>query len=186
MSYFVHESSYVDEDVTIGDGTRIWHFCHILSNSTIGENCTIGQNVCIGPDVVIGNHCKIQNNVSIFKGVTLEDAVFCGPSTVFTNVINPRADIRRMGEIKETRVKKGVSLGANCTVICGNTIGEYAFIGAGTVVTKDIPPYGLFVGNPARHNGWVCACGVRLEDGLCCETCRIQYRLDNGRLSIES
>ncbi|MCS7201940.1 MAG: N-acetyltransferase, partial [Dictyoglomus sp.] len=151
--YFVHESSYVDEPVEIGEGTKIWHFCHILPYTTIGKNCVIGQNVMIGPRVKIGNNVKIQNNVSIYEGVELEDDVFCGPSCVFTNVINPRAFIERKSEFKKTIVKKGATIGANATIICGVTIGEYAFVGAGAVVTKDVPPYALVVGVPARQVG---------------------------------
>lgn len=173
--YFVHESSYVDDRVEIGRGTKIWHFSHVLSGSRIGENCNIGQNVVIGPDVAIGNGCKIQNNVSIYKGVTLEDEVFCGPSMVFTNVYNPRSGIRRMDELRPTLVKKGASIGANATVLCGIAIGSYAFIGAGAVVLKDVPDYALVVGNPARQKGWMCECGVRLEDELNCPACEKRY-----------
>ncbi len=175
MGFFVHESSYVDENVIVGGGTRIWHFCHIISGSRIGENCNIGQNVVIGPDVVVGNRCKIQNNVSVYKGVTLEDDVFCGPSTVFTNVFNPRAHVRRMDEAMQTLVKKGATLGANCTIICGNTIGAYAFVGAGAVVTKDVPDHALVTGNPARQVGWMCECGEKLNADLRCERCAMQY-----------
>ena len=153
--YQVHPSSYVDTPVSIGAGTRIWHFCHIMPGTVIGQNCVIGQNVAIGPNVAIGNGCKIQNNVSVYKGVTLEDDVFCGPSMVFTNVINPRAHIRRMAELRPTLVRQGATLGANCTIICGVTIGRYAMIGAGTVVTRDVPAYALVVGNPGRQVGWV-------------------------------
>jgi len=149
----IHESSYI-EDSEIGEGTKVWHFCHIY-NSIIGKKCSIGQNVVIGPDVLIGDKCKIQNNVSIYKGVTLKRCVFCGPSVVFTNVYNPRAFVVRMDEIKSTLVKEGATLGANCTIICGVTIGEYAFVGAGSVVTKDVPDYALVVGNPARIVGKV-------------------------------
>ena len=170
--YFIHESSYVDDGVTIGSGTRIWHFCHVMSGSRIGENCNIGQNVVIGPDAVIGNGCKIQNNVSVYKGVTLEDDVFCGPSMVFTNVFNPRAHILRMDEARPTLVKKGASLGANCTIVCGVTIGTYAFVGAGAVVTKDVPDYALMVGNPARQTGWMCECGEKLGADLWCRRCK--------------
>ncbi len=159
----IHPSSYVDTPVRIGAGTRIWHFCHIMSGSVIGRNCIIGQNVAIGPQVTIGNGCKIQNNVSIYKGVTLEDDVFCSPSMVFTNVINPRAFIRRMEELKPTLVRQGATLGANCTIICGITIGRYAMIGASAVVTRDVPDYALVVGNPARQTGWVGKDGNRCE-----------------------
>jgi len=173
--YFVHESSYVDDGVEIGGGTKIWHFSHVLSGSSIGENCNIGQNVVIGPDVTIGNGCKIQNNVSIYKGVTLEDEVFCGPSMVFTNVYNPRSAIRRMDELRTTLVKKGASIGANATVLCGITIGCYSFVGAGAVVLKDVPDYALVVGNPGKQKGWMCECGVRLEDELNCPACEKIY-----------
>jgi UDP-2-acetamido-3-amino-2,3-dideoxy-glucuronate N-acetyltransferase len=173
--YFVHESSYVDEGVEIGRGTKIWHFSHVLSGSHIGENCNIGQNVVIGPEVMIGKGCKIQNNVSIYKGVTLEDEVFCGPSMVFTNVYNPRSAIKRMDELRPTLVRKGASIGANATVLCGITIGNYAFIGAGAVVLKDVPDYSLVVGNPGKQKGWMCECGVRLGDELNCPACEKRY-----------
>ncbi len=179
MNYFVHKSSYVDEAVSIGDGTKIWHFSHIISGSRIGDSCNIGQNVVIGPDVIIGNRCKIQNNVSLYKGVTLEEDVFCGPSMVFTNVFNPRAHIRRMDEARPTIVKKGATLGANCTIVCGHTIGAYAFVGAGAVVITDVPDYALFVGNPAKQTGWVCECGEKLSSDLFCSHCSMQY-LENG------
>ncbi|MFZ2491335.1 MAG: acyltransferase [Thermoanaerobaculia bacterium] len=161
--YFVHESSYVDEPSTIGAGTKIWHFSHVLKGSKLGEGCNIGQNVVIGPNVTIGNNVKIQNNVSVYDGVELEDDVFCGPSMVFTNVINPRSHVLRKHEYRKTLVKRGASMGANCTIVCGATIGEYAFIGAGAVVTKDVPAYALMVGNPARLKGWMCQCGEKLE-----------------------
>lgn len=176
MDYFVHESAYIDEGTTIGGGTKIWHFSHILSGSRIGENCNIGQNVVIGPDVIIGNNCKIQNNVSAYKGVTLEDGVFCGPSMVFTNVCNPRAEIRKMDQARPTLVKKGATIGANATIICGLTIGRYAFIGAGAVVTKDISDHALVTGNPAKQIGWMCECGERLDDGLKCRECGKKYK----------
>ena len=177
--YFIHESSYVDAEVDIGGGTKIWHFSHILKGSKIGRNCNIGQNVMIGPDVAIGDGCKIQNNVSVYKGVTLEEEVFCGPSVVFTNVHNPRAHIRRMDEIRPTLIKRRTSLGANCTVICGVTIGCYAFVGAGSVVTKDVPDYALVMGVPARISGWMCECGEKLElsgDLATCSACGLKYR----------
>ncbi len=161
--YFAHESAFIDDGVEIGEGTRIWHVSHVIKGSRIGRNCSIGQNVVIGPDVVIGNGVKIQNNVSVYRGVTLEDGVFCGPSMVFTNVVNPRSEIPRMQELRPTLVKRGATLGANCTIVCGVTIGRYAFVGAGAVVTKDVPDYALVVGNPARIVGWVCACGVKLR-----------------------
>lgn len=175
-TYFAHESAYVDDDVKIGDETKIWHFSHILSGSVIGINCNIGQNVVIGPDVIIGNHCKIQNNVSIYKGVTLEDGVFCGPSMVFTNVYNPRAEIRKMNQLRPTLVEKGATIGANATIVCGVTIGRYAFIGAGTVVTKDIPDHALMIGNPAAQIGWACTCGERLADNLTCLSCGNKFQ----------
>ena len=160
--YFIHESAYVDKPVDIGEGTRIWHFCHILPNTKIGKNCIIGQNCMIGPDVKIGNSCKIQNNVSIYKGVELEDDVFCGPSCVFTNVLTPRAFIERKHEFKNTLVKKGATIGANATIVCGNTIGKYAMIGAGAVVVSDVEDYALYIGVPAVKAGWVCKCGIVL------------------------
>ena len=178
-SYFVHESSYVDEEVEIGAGTQIWHFSHILSGSRIGKNCNIGQNVVIGPDVAIGNGCKIQNNVSVYKGVTLEDGVFCGPSMVFTNVYNPRSAIRRMDELRPTLVERGASIGANATIICGITLGRYAFVGTGAVVLKDVPDYALMAGNPAKHKGWMCACGVQLSfkgTEAICGACSRKYK----------
>jgi UDP-2-acetamido-3-amino-2,3-dideoxy-glucuronate N-acetyltransferase len=158
MKYLIHESIYIDEDVVIGSGTRIWHFCHIISGSRIGGNCKIGQNVVTGPDAIIGHHCKIQNNVSIYKGVTLEDNVFCGPSMVFTNVFNPQAHIQRMDEAWPTLVKNDAILGVNCTIVCGHTIGLYALVAAGTVVIKDIPDYALVAVNPSRQIGWFCQC----------------------------
>ena len=176
--YFVHESSYIDEDVEIDKGTKIWHFCHILRGTKIGKNCVIGQNCMIGPDVTVGNRCKIQNNVSVYKGVTLEDEVFVGPSAVFTNVINPRAFIERKHEFKPTLVKRGATIGANATIICGNTIGEYAMVAAGAVVTKDVPPHALVMGVPAKQVGWVCVCGVRLEErngAFVCPECGRSY-----------
>ncbi len=173
--YYVHPTAVVDHDVAIGEDTKIWCFSHILSGSRIGRKCNIGQNVMIGPDVVIGNACKIQNNVSIYKGVTLENQVFCGPSMVFTNVFNPRAHIRRMAELRPTLVKKGATFGANCTVVCGHTIGQFAFIGAGAVVTTDVPDYALMTGNPARQAGWMCECGEKLTDDLQCPACKKLY-----------
>jgi len=161
--YFVHESSYVDDPCCIGPGTKIWHFCHIMKNSRIGAECNIGQNVVISSDVVIGNNVKIQNNVSVYTGCILEDDVFCGASMVFTNIMNPRSHVVRRSEYQTTLVRKGASLGANATVVCGTTIGLYAFVGAGSVVTRDIPDYALVYGNPARQHGWMCACGITLE-----------------------
>ena len=164
-NYFVHESSYVDEPCTIGENTKIWHFSHVMAGSEIGTGCNIGQNVVIGPRVSIGNRVKIQNNVSVYEGVELEDEVFCGPSMVFTNVFTPRSGTPRnsSSDYLKTLVKKGASIGANATIVCGNTIGEYAFIGAGSVVTKDVPAYAVVYGNPARVHGYACECGVKLE-----------------------
>ena len=172
---FVHETAVIDGNVTVGTGTKIWHFSHILHDSMLGSGCNIGQNGVIGPDVAIGTGCKIQNNVSIYKGVVLEDEVFCGPSIVFTNVYNPRAHIRKMDEIRPTLVKKRATLGANCTIICGVTIGCYAFVGAGAVVTKNVADHALVAGNPARRIGWVCQCGERLADDLKCIACGMSY-----------
>lgn len=169
--YFIHESSYIDKDVSIGSGTKIWHYSHVMTGATIGPGCVIGKYAEIGPGVIIGQGCKIQNNVSIFKGVILEDYVFCGPSVVFTNVFNPRAFIRRMDELRPTLVKKGATLGANCTIICGETIGRYAMVGAGSVVTRDVPDHALVMGVPARQTGWVCKCGNKAEHGLVCDVC---------------
>jgi UDP-2-acetamido-3-amino-2,3-dideoxy-glucuronate N-acetyltransferase len=168
---FVHPSAEIDDQVLIGRNTKIWHFSHVLSSSKIGEGCNIGQNVMIGPDVIIGKGCKIQNNVSVFKGVTLEDGVFCGPSMVFTNIYNPRAEIRKMDQVRPTLVKKGATIGANATIICGTTLGKYCFVGAGSVVNKNIPDYALVVGNPAKQIGWSCDCGERLSDDLECVAC---------------
>ena len=163
--FFAHESSYIDDGCRIGDGTKIWHFSHVMARAVIGAGCNIGQNVVISPDVVIGDNVKIQNNVSVYTGVVLEDDVFCGPSMVFTNVVNPRSHVSRKDEYRATRVKRGATLGANCTVVCGYTVGAYAFVGAGAVVTKDVPDHALVVGNPARITGWVCVCGVKLASG---------------------
>jgi UDP-2-acetamido-3-amino-2,3-dideoxy-glucuronate N-acetyltransferase len=181
VSYVAHESAYIDEGCRIGDGTKIWHFSHIMTGATIGARCTIGQNVVVSPDVVIGDNVKIQNNVSIYTGVILEDDVFCGPSMVFTNVVNPRSHIVRKHEFKRTLVQRGATLGANCTIVCGHTIGCYAFVGAGAVVTMDVPDYALVVGNPARVSGWVCTCGVTLAsqstvpDEVECAACGTRY-----------
>ena len=184
--FFVHESAIIDNDCNIGKGTKIWHFSHILSNSTLGESCNIGQNVVIGPDVTIGKGCKIQNNVSVYKGVILEDGVFCGPSMVFTNIYNPRAEIRKMDQVRPTRVKHGATLGANCTIVCGTTIGEYGFVGAGAVITRNVPDYALMLGNPAGRVGWMCQCGERLTDDLDCLACGNNYEKDeNGLRKVE-
>jgi UDP-2-acetamido-3-amino-2,3-dideoxy-glucuronate N-acetyltransferase len=185
--YFVHESSYVDEPCQIGEGTKIWHFSHVMANSVIGARCNIGQNVVISPGVRLGEGCKIQNNVSLYTGVTLEDFVFCGPSMVFTNVVNPRSEVVRKDEYKATLVKRGASVGANATVVCGITIGEYAFIGAGAVVTRDVPDFALVMGNPARRSGWMCRCGIKLRTNgrtLTCETCGSRYDLHGDVLRL--
>ena len=180
-SYFAHSTAIIDDNVNIGRETKIWHFSHILSNSKIGSHCNIGQNVVIGPEAVIGSQCKIQNNVSVYKGVTLEDGVFCGPSMVFTNIYNPRAEISKMDQVRPTLVKHGATLGANCTIVCGTTIGSYAFIGAGAVVNRNVQDHCLMVGNPAKPIGWVCACGERLSDALECIACEKHYeKTDQG------
>ncbi|MFW5781775.1 MAG: acyltransferase [Candidatus Muiribacteriaceae bacterium] len=174
--YFVHESSYADAGCTIGDGTKVWHFSHIMSGARIGRDCRIGQNVNIGGKAVIGDNVSIQNNVSVYDRVILEDDVFCGPSMVFTNVINPRSFIQRKDEYKETIVRKGASIGANATVVCGVEIGRYAFVGAGSVVTKDIPAYALVYGCPAVQHGCVCSCGVKLDEKYNCPECGKKYK----------
>jgi UDP-2-acetamido-3-amino-2,3-dideoxy-glucuronate N-acetyltransferase len=183
-NYFVHESSYVDAPCEIGKGTKIWHFSHIMKNAVIGENCNIGQNVVVSPYVQLGNNVKIQNNVSVYTGVICEDDVFLGPSMVFTNVINPRSGVIRKEEYMKTIVKKGASIGANVTIVCGNNIGKYAFIGAGAVVTKEVPDYALMVGNPSRNIGWMSEFGERLNfdsTGIAiCETTGSRYRLNNN------
>ncbi len=163
QKYFVHESSYVDQPCVIGKDTKIWHFSHIMKDCMIGERCNIGQNVVISPGCRVGNNVKIQNNVSVYTGVILEDDVFCGPSMVFTNVINPRSHVSRKEEYKTTRVKQGASIGANSTVVCGITLGRYCFVGAGSVVTRDVPDYAMVYGNPARVRDWVCSCGTKLD-----------------------
>lgn len=182
--FFAHESSYVDEGCTIGKGTKIWHFSHIMPNCTIGERCNIGQNVVISPGVTLGNNVKIQNNVSVYTGVVCEDDVFLGPSMVFTNVINPRSAVNRKEEYKTTMVKRGASIGANATVVCGITLGEFSFVGAGSVITKNVKPYELVYGNPARHRGWMSEHGHSLEfdadgKGRCPESGQA-YLLENG------
>lgn len=188
MKYQVHESSYVDEGCRIGDGTHIWHFCHIMSGAVVGERCNIGQNVVISPGVTLGNNVKVQNNVSIYTGVELEDDVFCGPSMVFTNVINPRSHVVRKNEFRRTRVGRGASLGANSTIVCGHDIGRYAFVGAGAVVTKHVPDHALVIGTPARIVGWVCECGVKLSGGAVppasarCPDCGATYTTHNGQV----
>ncbi|MEZ5934505.1 MAG: DapH/DapD/GlmU-related protein [Alphaproteobacteria bacterium] len=167
-SAFIHESAYVDSPVSIGADTKIWHFCHILPHVAIGRGCVLGQNVMVGPDVTIGDRCKIQNNVSLYRGITLEDGVFCGPSAVFTNVDNPRAEIERKDEFRPTLVRRGATIGANATIVCGHTLGAFCFIGAGAVVTADVPAHALMVGVPARRIGWMSEAGARLGADLVC------------------
>lgn len=181
--YFVHESSYVDKDVSIGEGTKIWHFSHIQSGVSIGENCSFGQNVNISNNVQIGNHVKVQNNVSIYEGVELEDYVFCGPSMVFTNDLTPRAKYPKgsMG-YKKTLLKKGVTVGANATIVCGHTLGRWSMVAAGAVVTKDVPDYALVAGIPAKQIGWVCECGEVLSKDFRCSSCRREYNLLENKL----
>jgi UDP-2-acetamido-3-amino-2,3-dideoxy-glucuronate N-acetyltransferase len=192
MNYFAHETAVIDEGCEIGEGTKIWHFSHIMPGCSIGQGCNIGQNCVISSEVVLGNNVKIQNNVSVYTGVTCEDDVFLGPSCVFTNVINPRSAVNRRGQYARTLVKKGASIGANATIVCGNDIGEYAFIGAGAVVTKQVPAYALLIGNPARQTGWISEFGHRLEfDALgfaVCPESQERYQLENGQVSkqIES
>lgn len=185
-NYFAHETAVIDDNCSIGEGTKIWHFSHIMSNCTIGEKCSFGQNVVVSPDVVLGRNVKVQNNVSIYSGVICEDDVFLGPSMVFTNIINPRSAVIRRDEYKETLVKKGASIGANATIICGNTIGEFSLIGAGSVVTKEVPPYALVVGNPSKQIGWVSEYGHRLvfdESGFAiCPESQEKYRLKNNKV----
>ena len=186
--YFIHKSSYVDEDVKIGKGTKIWHFSHILQGSKIGKNCIIAQNIMIGPDVKIGNNCKIQNNVSLYKGIEIQDDVFIGPSAVFTNVINPRAFIERKNEFKKTLIKKGATIGANATIICGISIGKCAFIGAGAVVTKDVSDYALVYGNLSEIKGWMCECGNKLDfivDKAKCSECKKVYSKRSENLIVQ-
>lgn len=188
MNYFKHESAYIDEGCTIGDDTKIWHFSHIMSGCNIGNGCNIGQNVVISPNVVIGNNVKIQNNVSVYTGVVCEDYVFLGPSMVFTNVINPRSEVNRRDEFMTTIIRRGASVGANATIVCGNEIGEYALIGAGAVITKPVAPYALVVGNPAHRIGWVSRYGHRLhfdKEGIAvCPETNERYRLSNGNVIL--
>lgn len=181
---FVHESAYVDEGAELGEATKVWHFSHILPGSRIGRNCSIGQNVMIGPDVSVGDDCKIQNNVSLYKGVHLEDGVFCGPSCVFTNVVNPRATVERKDEFRESRVRRGATIGANATIICGNELGEYCLIAAGAVVTKPVPPFALMAGVPARRIGWVSRAGEILDETLTCPRTGERYQETGNGLEL--
>ena len=181
----VHESSYIDEPVVIGEGSTIWHFCHVLGDVSIGRNCSIGQNVMIGPKVRIGNGCKIQNNVSLYEGVVLDDDVFCGPSCVFTNVINPRAHVSRKDEFKPTAIGRGATIGANAVIVCGHSVGAYAFIAAGAVVTKDVPEFALVAGVPARRIGWMSRSGERLGPDLICPRDGSRYELRGDRLTAK-
>jgi UDP-2-acetamido-3-amino-2,3-dideoxy-glucuronate N-acetyltransferase len=181
----IHVSSFVDDGAVIGKGTKIWHFSHILSRTVIGENCSIGQNVMIGPNVRVGNGCKIQNNVSIYDGVELADDVFCGPSCVFTNVNNPRADVSRKDEFRRTPIGRGASIGANATIVCGHSLGTYCFIGAGAVITKNVADFALMAGNPARRIGWMSSAGERLKDDLICPRTQRKYTL-RGDVLVEA
>ena len=187
MSYYAHETAVIDQGCEIGEGTRIWHFSHIMPNCRIGLKCNIGQNVVVSPDVTLGNNVKVQNNVSIYSGVNCEDDVFLGPSMVFTNVMNPRSGVNRRGQYSKTTVKKGASIGANATIVCGHDIGEFAFIGAGAVVTKDVPAYALLVGNPARQMGWMSEYGHRLEfdsTGIAlCPESKMKYQLKKNKVT---
>ena len=181
---FIHESAYVDEGAQIGDDTKVWHFCHVLGGATIGERCSLGQNVVVMNGVRIANNVKIQNNVSVYEGVELEDDVFCGPSMVFTHVVNPRSPVSRKNEYRRTLVRKGSTIGANATIVCGVTLDEYSFVGAGSVITRDVPAYALMVGVPARRVGWMCQCGERLPDRNPerCKACGTAYRQDGDKL----
>jgi len=183
--FFAHESSYIDDGAVIGKGTKIWHFCHVMAGAVIGESCNLGQNVVVMPGTRLGANVKVQNNVSIYEGVTLEDDVFCGPSCVFTNVVNPRSHVSRKSEYRKTVVRRGSSIGANATILCGVTLGEYSFIGAGAVVRSDVPAFALMVGVPARRVGWMCQCGVRLqvrEGRASCAACGAGYQETDGAL----
>lgn len=191
MSFFKHDSACVDEGAVIGSGTRVWHFCHVSSGARIGDGCVLGQNVYVASTAVVGDGVRIQNNVSIYDGVVLEDGVFVGPSAVFTNVSTPRANVSRKDAFLKTLVKQGATIGANATIVCGHSVGRYAFVGAGAVVTRDVPDYALVVGVPARRTGWACRCGVRLDSGraapqsgaaveIACQSCGAGYRLTKG------
>ncbi len=180
--YFRHETAVVDAGAEIGAGTKIWHFAHVLPGTRVGRNCNLGQNVMVGPNVQIGNGCKVQNNVAVYEGVTLEDDVFCGPSMVFTNVLLPRAHVSRRAEFLPTLIRRGASIGANATIVCGHTIGEYAMVGAGAVVTRDVADFALVIGAPARCIGWVSRSGERLKSDLVCPRTGERYRLEGGKL----
>lgn len=184
--YFCHESSYIDDNVTIGKNTKIWHFCHILPGTVIGEGCSLGQNVMAGPDVIIGNGCKIQNNVALYKGVVLEDGVFCGPSMVFTNVTTPRSEVNRQSEYSKTLVRKGVTIGANATIVCGHELGEYCFIAAGAVVTQNVKPHAVMAGVPAKQIGWAAHSGEMLREDLKCPRTDEQYEIIGDALRRKS
>jgi len=182
-SYKYHESAYIDDGAVIGENTKIWHYSHVMKNAVIGRSCSVGQNVFVGSRGVIGNNVKIQNNVSIYDDVIIEDDVFCGPSCVFTNVINPRSFIERKNEYKKTYIKKGASIGANATIVCGVTLGKYSFIGAGSVVTRDVPDNALAYGSPAKIKGWVCECGIKLDNNLKCSQCSKSYKKTESGLT---
>jgi UDP-2-acetamido-3-amino-2,3-dideoxy-glucuronate N-acetyltransferase len=181
---FIHPTAIVDEPCEIGEGTKIWHFSHLMKGCRLGRDCNLGQNVFVADGVTLGNNVKVQNNVSIYSGVELEDDVFCGPSMVFTNVSTPRSHVNRKGDYEKTLVKRGATIGANATVVCGHTIGAYAFIGAGAVVTKNVVDNALMIGNPAAQVGWMCNCGVRLGEDLVCSECATQYQVCNNRLVV--